>query len=181
MRVFPLPVGAEDQVESRRAMAGQPSIWGRVGASKTRLEPRTNRRMKQRKRVRRANARSFSHLIVGKIWAMLAKDSSTRIREFRNGMEELERERAKAQVRDVRDPEALRQLESLRLARTELERQLTATGTSGGALRSARRWPKSIGAWPKPARCSKPDADPRHGQRPRLTPISSSIRRTSAE
>ena len=51
-------------------------------------------------------------------------DADSRIQER---MEELERERAKAQVRDVRDPEALRQLESLRLARTELERQLTAT------------------------------------------------------
>ena len=52
-------------------------------------------------------------------------DADSRIQER---MEELERERAKSQVRDVRDPEALRQLESLRLARTELERQLTATG-----------------------------------------------------
>ena len=51
-------------------------------------------------------------------------DADGRIQER---MEELERERAKSQVRDVRDPEALRQLESLRLARTELERQLTAT------------------------------------------------------
>jgi hypothetical protein len=51
-------------------------------------------------------------------------DADSRIQER---MEELERERAKAQVRDVRDPEALRQLESLRLARTELERQLTST------------------------------------------------------
>ena len=42
-------------------------------------------------------------------------------------MEELERERAKAQIRDVRDPERMRVLESLRLARTELERQLGAT------------------------------------------------------
>jgi len=52
-------------------------------------------------------------------------DADSRIQER---MEELERERVKSQVRDVRDPEALRQLESLRLARTELERQLTATG-----------------------------------------------------
>ncbi len=51
-------------------------------------------------------------------------DADSRIQER---MEELERERAKAQVRDVRDPEAVRQLESLRLARTELERQLSAT------------------------------------------------------
>ena len=42
-------------------------------------------------------------------------------------MEELERERAKAQLRDVRDPERMRALESLRLARTELERQLALT------------------------------------------------------
>ena len=42
-------------------------------------------------------------------------------------MEELERERAKAQLREVRDPERMRTLESLRLARTELERQLAST------------------------------------------------------
>ena len=42
-------------------------------------------------------------------------------------MEELERDRARAQLRDVRDPERMRTLESLRLARTELERQLAST------------------------------------------------------
>jgi len=42
-------------------------------------------------------------------------------------MEELERGRAKAQLRDVRDPERMRALESLRLARTELARQLEST------------------------------------------------------
>jgi len=42
-------------------------------------------------------------------------------------MEELERERAKAQLREVRDPERVRALESLRLARTELARQLEST------------------------------------------------------
>jgi hypothetical protein len=51
-------------------------------------------------------------------------DQDSRIQER---MEELERERAKAQMRDVRDPEAVRMLESLRLARTELERQLATT------------------------------------------------------
>jgi hypothetical protein len=51
-------------------------------------------------------------------------DQDSRIQER---MEELERERAKAQVRDVRDPETVRELESLKLARTELERQLAST------------------------------------------------------
>ena len=51
-------------------------------------------------------------------------DQDSRIQER---MEELERERAKSQLRDVRDPERVRTLESLRLARTELERQLEAT------------------------------------------------------
>ena len=51
-------------------------------------------------------------------------DQDSRIQER---MEELERERAKGQMRDVRDPEAVRMLESLRLARTELERQLATT------------------------------------------------------
>jgi hypothetical protein len=51
-------------------------------------------------------------------------DQDSRIQER---MEELERERAKAQLRDVRDPERVRALESLRLARTELARQLEST------------------------------------------------------
>jgi len=51
-------------------------------------------------------------------------DQDSRIQER---MEELERERAKAQTRDVRDPETVRALESLKLARTELERQLAST------------------------------------------------------
>jgi hypothetical protein len=51
-------------------------------------------------------------------------DQDSRIQER---MEELERERAKAQVKDVRNPEAVRALESLKLARTELERQLAST------------------------------------------------------
>jgi hypothetical protein len=51
-------------------------------------------------------------------------DADARIQER---MEELERERAQTRRRDVRDPEQVRALESLRLARTELERQLAAT------------------------------------------------------
>ena len=51
-------------------------------------------------------------------------DQDSRIQER---MEELERERAKAQLRDVRDPERMRTIESLRLARTELARQLEST------------------------------------------------------
>jgi hypothetical protein len=52
-------------------------------------------------------------------------DADARIQER---MEELERERKQGQAkRPVRDPEKVRALESLRLARTELERQLGAT------------------------------------------------------
>jgi hypothetical protein len=51
-------------------------------------------------------------------------DQDSRIQER---MEELERERAKAHLRDVRDPERMRALESLRLARTELQHQLAST------------------------------------------------------
>ena len=51
-------------------------------------------------------------------------DQDSRIQER---MEELERERAKAHLKEVRNPEALRALESLKLARTELERQLVST------------------------------------------------------
>ena len=51
-------------------------------------------------------------------------DQDSRIQER---MEELERERATRRAKDVRDPEQARALESLRLARTELEAQLAAT------------------------------------------------------
>jgi hypothetical protein len=51
-------------------------------------------------------------------------DQDSRIQER---MEELERERAKSHVKAVRNPEAVRALESLKLARTELERQLAST------------------------------------------------------
>ena len=51
-------------------------------------------------------------------------DADGRIQER---MEELERERQQSRTKQVRDPEKVRALESLRLARTELERQLEAT------------------------------------------------------
>jgi hypothetical protein len=51
-------------------------------------------------------------------------DAELRIQER---MEELERERASRRDRAVGDPEQARILESLRLARTELERQHAAT------------------------------------------------------
>ena len=51
-------------------------------------------------------------------------DAESRIQER---LEEVERERARKQNTAVRDPERVRALESLRLARTELERQLGAT------------------------------------------------------
>ena len=51
-------------------------------------------------------------------------DTQSRIEER---LEELERERAQKQSKAVRDPEKLRALESLRLARKELEGQLTTT------------------------------------------------------
>ncbi len=51
-------------------------------------------------------------------------DQDSRIQER---MEELERERAKAHVRDVKNPEIVRAIESLKLARTELERQFAST------------------------------------------------------
>jgi hypothetical protein len=51
-------------------------------------------------------------------------DADSRIQER---MEELERERKQSPRRVVRDPEQVRALESLKLARTELDRQLSAT------------------------------------------------------
>jgi hypothetical protein len=51
-------------------------------------------------------------------------DQDSRIQER---MEELERERTKKQTRTVRDPEKVRALESLKLARKELSAQLVAT------------------------------------------------------
>jgi hypothetical protein len=51
-------------------------------------------------------------------------DADARIQER---MEELERERKQTPGKPVRDPEKVHALESLRLARTELERQSAAT------------------------------------------------------
>ena len=51
-------------------------------------------------------------------------DTAGRIQER---MEELERERTQKHGRQVRDPELQRTLESLRLARTDLERHLNTT------------------------------------------------------
>ena len=51
-------------------------------------------------------------------------DAEERIQER---MEEAERERRQRQLKTVRDPEKMHALESLRLARTELVRQLAAT------------------------------------------------------
>jgi len=51
-------------------------------------------------------------------------DADARIQER---MEELERERRTTHAKPVRDPEKVRALESLRLARTELGRQLEVT------------------------------------------------------
>lgn len=51
-------------------------------------------------------------------------DADARIQER---MEELERERKQQHAKTVRNPEQVQALESLRLARTELERQLSAT------------------------------------------------------
>jgi hypothetical protein len=51
-------------------------------------------------------------------------DADSRIQER---MEELGRERAAGRQRDTRDMKQVQELESLRLARTELERQLETT------------------------------------------------------
>ena len=51
-------------------------------------------------------------------------DTESRIQER---MEELERDRARKDRKMVHDPERMRELESLRLARTEFERQLATT------------------------------------------------------
>ena len=55
-------------------------------------------------------------------------DADSRIQER---MEELARERAERSAAQVRDPESIRELESIRLARTELERQLETTTHDG--------------------------------------------------
>ena len=51
-------------------------------------------------------------------------DADSRIQER---MDELARARAEKQAAEVRNPDAVRELESLRLARTELERQIADT------------------------------------------------------
>jgi hypothetical protein len=55
-------------------------------------------------------------------------DAQARIEER---LEEVARERAEKSGRDSRDPELVRRLESLRLGRTELERQLAAVTHEG--------------------------------------------------
>jgi hypothetical protein len=55
-------------------------------------------------------------------------DAEERIQER---IEEMERARMRRPPNPVRDPERVRALESLRLARTELERQLAATAHVG--------------------------------------------------
>ena len=55
-------------------------------------------------------------------------DADARIQER---MEELERERTQSKKKETRDPEKVRAIESLRLARTELERQREATQHEG--------------------------------------------------
>ena len=55
-------------------------------------------------------------------------DADARIQER---MEELERDRMQTKKKDTRDPEKVRAFESLRLAKTELERQLEATQHDG--------------------------------------------------
>lgn len=51
-------------------------------------------------------------------------DADARIQER---MEELERERQQLRAKPVKNPEEVRAIESLRLARTELERQLESS------------------------------------------------------
>ena len=51
-------------------------------------------------------------------------DAESRIQER---MDQLELERSQKRGKPIKDPERLRMLESLRLARTELEQQLTVT------------------------------------------------------
>ena len=55
-------------------------------------------------------------------------DADARIQER---MEELERDRTQSKKKDTRDPEKVRTFESLRLAKTELERQHEATQHEG--------------------------------------------------
>jgi len=55
-------------------------------------------------------------------------DADARIQER---MEELERDRMQSKKKDTRDPEKVRTFESLRLAKTELERQFEATQHEG--------------------------------------------------
>lgn len=55
-------------------------------------------------------------------------DADARIQER---MEELERDRQQSKKKDTRDPEKVRAFESLRLAKTELERQFQAAQHEG--------------------------------------------------
>ena len=75
-------------------------------------------------------------------------DAEARIQER---MEELERERRAPERQVVRDPENVHALESLRLARTELERQLEATTHERRKAQIPRRSRRSIAESPRPS------------------------------
>src|SRR3954468_6198268 len=133
--VLPLPVGARMRVDSPSAIAGQPSACGRVGASKAELnhmrvagEKRASGSIVERTPTSSSyNVRLFI-LGTGGFMGDAGEgliDAEGRIAER---MEELERERTRQNHgKIVRDPEKVHALESLRLARMELDRQLVAT------------------------------------------------------
>ena len=68
-------------------------------------------------------------IIVGlKVWVIRVKDLLTRMRVFRSGSRNGSRSASGAAPPSRRsDPEKVRELESLRLAKAELERQAAAT------------------------------------------------------
>ena len=133
--VFPLPVGARMSVESPRAIAGQPAVCGEVGVSKADVnQPRVAREKCARASIVERAATSSSYNVrlfilgtggfMGDAGEGLI-DAEGRIQER---MEELERERTRQNHgKIIRDPEKVQALESLRLARMELDRQLVAT------------------------------------------------------
>ena len=97
-------------------------------------------------------------------------DAEARIQER---MEDLEHERAQKHVRTVRDPERLRALESLRLARTELERQFGAAAHERRRAQLHWRSTNSTGAWRRRAQQSIRDRVSSTTTAPSITSIDS--------
>jgi hypothetical protein len=122
--VLPLPVGARISVDSPRAIAGHPSACGGVGASNdARNHSATAGWKRSRTSVRLATVFYYSWKMGDSGEGLV--DAEARIQE-RMEEREADRRRSSGQA-PVVDPDKVREMESLKLAKAELTRQASAT------------------------------------------------------